>query len=141
MEPPTTLLLLLLFLAAAAALSTAARHLDGELTSRDFPGFGADPRGFFKPPDGGSFGIPGSGGWGNYGGGYGYGSGGPTGGSGGHGVVRPSVVCSEKGRCYKKKLTCPAKCFTSYSHSGKGYGGGGGGGGCTMDCKKCVAYC
>jgi hypothetical protein len=55
--------------------------------------------------------------------------------------VRPSVVCKERGPCYKKKLTCPAKCFTSYSRSGKGYGGGGGGGGCTLDCKKCVAYC
>ncbi|XP_010941946.1 uncharacterized protein [Elaeis guineensis] len=140
MEPPTTLLLLLL-LAAAAAFSTAARDLDAEITGRGVPGYGGDPRGFFKPPGGGRFDIPGFGGWSNYGGGYGYGSGGPTGGSGWHGVVQPSVVCSEKGPCYKKKLTCPAKCFTSYSHSGKGYGGGGGGGGCTIDCKKCVAYC
>ncbi|KAJ6364132.1 hypothetical protein OIU76_029131 [Salix suchowensis] len=57
------------------------------------------------------------------------------------GVMRSSVVCKERGRCYKKKLTCPAKCYTSYSRSGKGFGGGGGGGGCTLDCKKCVAYC
>jgi hypothetical protein len=39
-------------------------------------------------------------------------------------------------------LTCPAKCFTSFSRSDEGYGGGGGGGGCTIDCKKkCSAYC
>ncbi|XP_064940851.1 uncharacterized protein LOC135594398 isoform X2 [Musa acuminata AAA Group] len=70
------------------------------------------------------------------------GYGGPGGGYGHDGVVLPSVVCSDKGPCYKKKLTCPASCFTSYSHYGKGGGGGGGGGGCTMDCKKhCVAYC
>lgn len=150
MKPPTTLLLLLL-LAVAVAFSTAARDLDDELTSsskqrggqpgQGVPGFGPDQPGFFRPPGGGRFGIPGFGGWSNYGGGYGYGSGGPAGSSGWHGVDPPSVVCSEKGRCYKKKLTCPAKCFTSYSHSGKGYGGGGGGGGCTIDCKKCVAYC
>ncbi|XP_077211108.1 uncharacterized protein LOC143846537 [Tasmannia lanceolata] len=58
------------------------------------------------------------------------------------GTVRPTITCTEKGPCFKKKLTCPAKCFTSYSRSGKNYGGGGGGGGCTMDCKKkCIAYC
>ncbi|XP_008796987.1 glycine-rich protein 2-like [Phoenix dactylifera] len=151
MKPPTTLLLLLLLLAAGAAFSSAARDLDAEITSsskhrggqpgRGVPGFVPDPPSFFGAPGGGKFGIPDFRGWGNYGGGYGYGSGGPTGGSGWHGVVRPSVVCSEKGPCYKKKLTCPAKCFTSYTRSGKGYGGGGGGGGCTMDCKKCVSYC
>ncbi|KAJ6893425.1 heterogeneous nuclear ribonucleoprotein A3 [Populus alba x Populus x berolinensis] len=92
---------------------------------------------------GSGFGIPGFDyGWGNVGGGYGGGFGGPKGGSSKGGVIKPSVVCKEKGPCYKKKLTCPAKCFTSYSRSGKGYGGGGGGGGCTIDCKKkCVAYC
>ncbi|GJR73971.1 hypothetical protein Tco_0086336 [Tanacetum coccineum] len=74
-------------------------------------------------------------------GGYGSGYGGPKGGHSKSGVVRPSVVCKEKGPCYKKKLTCPAKCFTAYSGSGKGYGGGGGGGGCAMDCKKCVTSC
>ncbi|KAF9672291.1 hypothetical protein SADUNF_Sadunf11G0026100 [Salix dunnii] len=97
--------------------------------------------GFFGP--GPQFGIPGfDKGWGNVGGGYGAGFGGPKGGSSKGGVIKPSVVCKEKGPCYKKKLTCPAKCFTSYSRSGKGYGGGGGGGGCTIDCKKkCVAYC
>ncbi|THU74958.1 hypothetical protein C4D60_Mb04t38880 [Musa balbisiana] len=98
------------------------------------PGFGADPGGYFGPGSG--FNMPG------FGGGWGAGYGGPTGGYSRGGVVRPSVVCSEKGPCYRKRLTCPAKCFSSFSHSGKGYGAGGGGGGCTIDCKKrCVAYC
>lgn len=99
--------------------------------------------GFFG--SGSGFGIPGfDKGWGNgiIGGGYGAGFGGPKGGYSKGGVIRPTVVCKEKGPCYKKQLTCPAKCFTSYSRSGKGYGGGGGGGGCTVDCKKnCIAYC
>ncbi|KAK8514006.1 hypothetical protein V6N13_062914 [Hibiscus sabdariffa] len=96
--------------------------------------------GLFGPGPGG-FGIPG---WGNgiIGGGYGAGVGGPNGGYSKGGVIRPTVVCKEKGPCFNKKLTCPAKCFSSYSRSGKGYGAGGGGGGCTMDCKKkCIAYC
>ncbi|KAI4371070.1 hypothetical protein MLD38_019344 [Melastoma candidum] len=99
-------------------------------------------------PFGPGSGIPGfegqpwSGFGGMGGGGYGFGFGGPSGGYSKGGVIRPTVVCKQKGPCYKKKLTCPAKCFTSYSRSGKGYGAGGGGGGCTMDCeKKCVAYC
>ncbi|PKA65965.1 hypothetical protein AXF42_Ash010374 [Apostasia shenzhenica] len=98
-------------------------------------------------PSGDFFGnIPGLGGsgngWGDFGGGYGGGYGGPSGGYARGGVIRPSVVCSDRGPCYKKRLTCPARCFTSYSRAGKGYGGGGGGGGCTIDCKKkCVAYC
>nr|POE76418.1 hypothetical protein CFP56_19865 [Quercus suber] len=94
--------------------------------------------GFFSP--GGGFNIPGFGN--GVGGGYGGGFGGPNGGYSKGGIIRPTVVCKDKGPCYNKKLTCPAKCFTSYSNSGKGYGGGGGGGGCTMDCKnKCIAYC
>ncbi|KAJ8761664.1 hypothetical protein K2173_004440 [Erythroxylum novogranatense] len=36
------------------------------------------------------------------------------------GVIRPTVAFKEKGPCYNKKLTCPAKCFGSYSRSGKG---------------------
>ncbi|KMS96772.1 hypothetical protein BVRB_8g199550 [Beta vulgaris subsp. vulgaris] len=93
---------------------------------------------------GGGFGIPGFNDPGMFGGGYGYGYGygSPSGGHSKSGTIRPSMVCKEKGPCYMKKLMCPAKCFTSFSRSGKGYGGGGGGGGCTMDCKKkCVAYC
>ncbi|KAL5096612.1 hypothetical protein RYX36_000939 [Vicia faba] len=103
---------------------------------------GGIPGGVFGP--GGGFNIPGFGnGFGNgFGGGYGSGYGGPNGGHSKNGIIRPSVTCTEKGPCYQKKLTCPAKCFTSFSHSGKGYGGGGGGGGCTIDCKKkCSAYC
>ncbi|CAN1854269.1 hypothetical protein LINPERHAP1_LOCUS41275 [Linum perenne] len=100
------------------------------------------PEGFFGPGTGFGFDMPGFGkGW-DLGGGYGSGFGGPKGGHSKSGVYRPTVVCKEKGPCLNKKLRCPAKCFTSYSRSGKGYGGGGGGGGCTMDCKKkCVAYC
>lgn len=102
-------------------------------------GYDAGMGGFFGPGSG----IPGFGnGNGIIGGGYGAGYGGPNGGHGKGGIIRPTVVCRERGPCYMKKLTCPKKCFTSYSRSGKGYGGGGGGGGCTMDCKKkCVAYC
>ncbi|CAL9194406.1 unnamed protein product [Musa hybrid cultivar] len=141
----TSLLFSLLFLAAAARFCFAARDLDAELAKgkghgggggggAGIPGFGADPGGFFGP--GGGFNVPG------FGGGWGAGFGGPSGGHARGGVVRPSVVCSDKGPCYKKRVTCPAKCFSSFSRSGKGYGGGGGGGGCTIDCKKrCVAYC
>nr|KYP63016.1 hypothetical protein KK1_017578 [Cajanus cajan] len=106
---------------------------------------GGNPGGFFGP--GGGFSIPGFGngnGFGNgiIGGGYGSGYGGPSGGSSRGGVIRPTVVCKDRGPCYQKKLTCPAKCFSSFSRSGKGYGAGGGGGGCTIDCKKnCIAYC
>ncbi|KAH7568974.1 hypothetical protein JRO89_XS06G0082900 [Xanthoceras sorbifolium] len=104
-------------------------------------GAGAGGAGGFFGPGSGFGGIPGFGN-GIVGGGYGSGYGGPNGGYSKGGVVRPTVVCKQKGPCYMKKLTCPAKCFTSYSRSGKGYGGGGGGGGCTMDCKKkCIAYC
>lgn len=95
------------------------------------PGFGSIPG-----MGGDGFNVPGIGG--GWGGGYG----GPAGGYSRGGVANPTVVCSEKGPCYKKKVTCPKKCFASYSGSGKGYGGGGGGGGCTVDCKtKCIAYC
>lgn len=98
--------------------------------------------GFFGP----GFGIPGfdNNNWGpgGVGGGYGYGIGGPSGGYSRGGTIVPSVVCQQRGPCFMKKLTCPAKCFSSFHRSGKGYGGGGGGGGCTMDCKKkCIAYC
>lgn len=92
-------------------------------------GFGFGP--------GGGFNIPGFGG-----GGYGGGFGGPKGGYAKGGIIRPTVVCKDKGPCLGKILRCPAKCFKSFSRAGKGYGYGGGGGGCTMDCKKkCVAYC
>lgn len=79
------------------------------------------------------FGPPGGGGWGAWGAGYG--------GAGGHEMARPSTVCMEKGACYKKRLTCPEKCFKSFSFKDKHGGGGGGGGGCSFDCNKCEATC
>uniref|UniRef100_A0A0D9Y1S4 Uncharacterized protein n=1 Tax=Leersia perrieri TaxID=77586 RepID=A0A0D9Y1S4_9ORYZ len=120
MSPSRQLLISILFTAtiATAAADNPAR----------FPpayGYGGGiPPGFFGNNPGG--------GWG---GGYGYGG-------GGGGVEVPTVVCSEKGPCYGKKVTCPKRCFWSYSSSGNGYGGGGGGGSCYIDCKyKCTATC
>jgi hypothetical protein len=63
---------------------------------------------------------------------------------GGDALVRPSTVCTEPGPCHGKRLTCPARCFRSYSYTSEdgGGGGGGGGGGCSFDCtKRCEAYC
>ena len=150
MSPITSFILTLLVISSISSLSLSARPgSDGPYSSELKSSKGKSPGGsnnndggfggFFGPGSG--FNIPGFGS-GTIGGGYGSGYGGPSGGHSKSGIVRPTVVCSDKGPCYKKKLTCPAKCFTSYSRSGKGYGGGGGGGGCTMDCKKkCVAYC
>ncbi|XP_022845633.1 putative glycine-rich cell wall structural protein 1 [Olea europaea var. sylvestris] len=140
---------LLAFLLIAATLSFATQP-EPTGTGSSKPKFNNNKKGsgndggvggFFGP--GGGFNIPGFGsGWGNgIGGGYGAGYGGPNGGYSKGGIIRSSLVCKEKGPCYKKKLICPAKCFSSYHRSGKGYGGGGGGGGCTIDCKKCTAYC
>lgn len=59
-------------------------------------------------------------------------------------LVPPSTVCTEPGPCHGKRLTCPARCFRSYSYTSEdgGGGGGGGGGGCSFDCtKRCEAYC
>ncbi|CAN4087121.1 unnamed protein product [Withania somnifera] len=72
-------------------------------------------------------------------GGFGFGPGGPKTGYAKGGIIRPTIVCKDKGPCLGKKLRCPSKCFKSFSRAGKGYGYGGG---CTMDCKKkCFAYC
>ncbi|XP_020095307.1 interleukin enhancer-binding factor 3-like [Ananas comosus] len=96
---------------------------------------------FSTDPAAEGFNVPGYGSWGNTGG-YGSGYGGPGGGYARNGVAPPSVVCSEWGPCYMKRVTCPANCFTSYSHYGRNGGGGGGGGGCSIDCSKhCVGYC
>ncbi|CDO99610.1 unnamed protein product [Coffea canephora] len=127
-----TSVILAIFFILAASSSSAVRpdpnHPDHATDEKPHQsqskGGGGDDSGeyggFFGP--GGGFNIPGFGTVG--------------------GIIRPTVVCKEKGPCYKKKLICPAKCFSSFSRSGKGYGAGGGGGGCTMDCKKnCVAYC
>ncbi|GAA0176745.1 hypothetical protein LIER_29589 [Lithospermum erythrorhizon] len=142
-----TLFLAFLVLFATLALSTRPDPLESSKEKSSHKsnnnkggvgsGGGSGYGGFFGP-DGG-FNIPG---FGPVGGGYGAGFGGPKGGYGKGGVIRPSMVCKDKGPCYKKKVTCPAKCFSSFSRSGKGYGSGGGGGGCTIDCKKrCVASC
>ncbi|XP_018856313.1 putative glycine-rich cell wall structural protein 1 [Juglans regia] len=133
-------------LGSDGSFSAQLSHSNGKDNNKGGGGGGGNDGGmggFFGP--GGGFNIPDFGkGWGGNGagGGYGGGYGGPSGGHSKGGVIRPTVVCKEKGPCYNKKLTCPAKCFTSYSRSGKGYGGGGGGGGCTIDCKKkCIGYC
>ncbi|KAG2685297.1 hypothetical protein I3843_10G112300 [Carya illinoinensis] len=127
---------------SGGSLSNQLSHSKGKNGKKDDENNGGTG-GYFGP--GGGFDIPGFGkGWGGngFGGGYGGGYGDPSGGHSNGGVIRPTLVCKETGPCYNKKLTCPAKCFTSSSRSGKGYGGGGGGGGCTIDCKKkCIAYC
>ncbi|XP_019162106.1 PREDICTED: glycine-rich cell wall structural protein-like [Ipomoea nil] len=136
-------ILILAFVLITSTAILAARpepeelnHLARETSQRGGGGgFGAP---YFGPGSG--FGVPGFGS--GFAGGYGSGYGGPAGGYARGGVVRPTVVCKEKGPCYGKKLTCPAKCFKSFAKGGKGYGYGGGGGGCTVDCKKkCSAYC
>jgi hypothetical protein len=162
----TGFLLLLCYLLSSTSLAAARGVVDAELKTS--PAGAHNKKPVVKPPPvypapgatkpapgsgagGGiptipAFNIPGMGGIGNgipgLGGGWGGGSGGPAGGYSRGGVVVSSVVCSQKGPCYGKRVTCPRKCFGSYSGAGKGYGGGGGGGGCTFDCKvKCTAYC
>uniref|UniRef100_A0A0D9ZBI8 Uncharacterized protein n=1 Tax=Oryza glumipatula TaxID=40148 RepID=A0A0D9ZBI8_9ORYZ len=140
--------LFLLLLGLSATASLAARELTSAPSAKKQPA-GRKPS--VQPgypgtnPGVGGGGIPTIPGFGSIpgmGGGWGGGYGTPSGGYSRGGVVVPTVVCSEKGPCYRKKVTCPKKCFSSYSSSGKGYGGGGGGGGCTIDCKtKCTAYC
>ncbi|KAG5104626.1 hypothetical protein AAZX31_15G066700 [Glycine max] len=146
MKPTITILFsLLLFIASPSLATRPASNPDQVMHSKDNKNNNnqGDGGGFFGP--GGRFSIPGFGnGFGNgiIGGGYGSGYGGPNGGSSKGGIIRPTVLCKDKGPCFQKKVTCPAKCFSSFSRSGKGYGAGGGGGGCTVDCKKkCIAYC
>ncbi|XP_039052898.1 uncharacterized protein LOC120194757 [Hibiscus syriacus] len=66
-------------------------------------------------------------------------SGGPIGGDPDYNVN--SIVCDEPGPCYKKELTCPAKCYGSVNKSGSGFSASAGAGGCSMDCKTCTATC
>ncbi|KAL3643412.1 hypothetical protein CASFOL_014227 [Castilleja foliolosa] len=131
----TFLALLLSFILISSTVSVASRPEPEKKSGGNDDGTGMG--GVFGP--GGGFNIPGFGPV--IGGGYGSGFGGPSGGRSKSGIIRNSVVCKEKGPCHKKKLICPAKCFSSYGRSGKGFGYGGGGGGCTIDCKKCTAYC
>lgn len=154
---PTVLLLLGLLSAPALAARAGAGAAEAELTAKPGQPQGGPRKPAAKTPPvapggGGAiptipgFSIPGMGGFGNgipgMAGGWGGGYGGPGGGYARGGVVAPTVTCYDKGPCYRKKVTCPKKCFSSYSGAGKGYGGGGGGGSCTVDCKvKCTAYC
>ncbi|RDX62061.1 hypothetical protein CR513_59645, partial [Mucuna pruriens] len=143
MKPTTTFVLLTILVIVCHSLATGADEAKHSKDKNNKKQGEANNGGFFGP--GGGFTIPGFGnGFGNgiIGGGYGSGFGSPNGGSSKGGIIRPTVVCKDRGPCYQKKLTCPAKCFSSFTRSGKGYGAGGGGGGCTIDCKKkCVAYC
>uniref|UniRef100_A0A0A9BTH3 Uncharacterized protein n=1 Tax=Arundo donax TaxID=35708 RepID=A0A0A9BTH3_ARUDO len=163
--PRHAALVLLLLLGLLSTSALAARAVGGVVDTelKSSPGKSKKPivkqppvapgTGANKPSPGAGaiptipgFSIPGMGGFGNgipgMGGGWGGGYGGPAGGYSRGGVVAPTVVCSDKGPCYRKRVTCPKKCFSSYSGAGKGYGGGGGGGSCTIDCKvKCTAYC
>ncbi|KAI9121464.1 hypothetical protein K1719_008497 [Acacia pycnantha] len=135
----TTFIFLILWFISSFSLATrpASDLFKGESNKGGGDNYGG--AGGYSGPGAGF--IPGFGD-GIVGGGYGAGYGGPNGGYSKGGVVRSSVVCKEKGPCFQKKVTCPAKCFSSFSRSGKGYGSGGGGGGCTIDCKKkCTAYC
>ncbi|TVU48785.1 hypothetical protein EJB05_00059, partial [Eragrostis curvula] len=135
-----------LLLLSVVLVAFAARDLDGANplpapAGRPGPYYGYGGGGGIPgfPPGGFYGGVPGNGN-GGFGGGGGWGAG--YGGYAHGGVEVPTVVCQEKGPCYGKKVTCPKKCFWSYSRSGNGYGAGGGGGSCTVDCKyKCAASC
>ncbi|KAF0914511.1 hypothetical protein E2562_028987 [Oryza meyeriana var. granulata] len=118
-------LLTIISILFAAGVASAVRDLADPARFPPAYGYSGIPPGFFGP------GNPGGAGYGGPGGGYARG-----------GVEVPTVVCSDKGPCYGKKVACPKKCFWSYSRSGNGYGAGGGGGSCSIDCKtKCTATC
>ncbi|XP_078447677.1 uncharacterized protein LOC144716447 [Wolffia australiana] len=119
---PGAFLVAVLLLAAVACRATAQEF--GGAAGFGLPGW---PGGYWMPflpfpfpfPNPGAFG--GFTGWGSWG---------------------TSVVCAEKGPCFNKRLTCPSRCFSSYTLHSKNFGGGGGGGGCSFDCKRtCSAYC
>ncbi|KAJ1287596.1 hypothetical protein BS78_02G021900 [Paspalum vaginatum] len=133
--PKATALLLLslslLALSVPPPASAAAAH-------RPNP---PDPNAFFagmpffggRGAPGGAGGFFGGAGWGEGGGGLGYRRG---------AVVPPSTVCPRDGPCRGKRLTCPARCFRTFSYRDKNGGGGGGGGGCSFDCtSRCAATC
>ncbi|GJN10386.1 hypothetical protein PR202_ga28474 [Eleusine coracana subsp. coracana] len=155
-----SVLLLVLLSLMSAPLTSAVGPRHGRPNDDDF---GGGQGGFFGMPwFGGGGGAPGGAGFFGDGGGapgrggfFGGGGGGGGGGGAGFGgwgaggtwyrrgaVVPPSTVCAERGPCHGKRLTCPARCFKSYSYRSKNGGGGGGGGGCSFDCtKRCVASC
>uniref|UniRef100_J3MIA2 Uncharacterized protein n=1 Tax=Oryza brachyantha TaxID=4533 RepID=J3MIA2_ORYBR len=130
MATPTKAVVLLSVVALSAVFASAAAFHDHHHPH------GGGGGGCFAVP---WLGPPGGGGWGAWG--AGYGGAGAGGGYAHHEATAPSTVCMEKGPCYKKRLTCPDKCFKSFSFKGKHGGGGGGGGGCSFDCNKCEATC
>ncbi|KAE8812256.1 glycine-rich cell wall structural protein-like [Hordeum vulgare] len=136
----TTHLLLALFLSFVLASSVAASYEEhrGQGAGGFFSGIP-----WFRGGGGQPGGVRGAGGIGaGFSGGWGAGGVGPGGGFARRGVVQPSMVCAEQGPCYQQRLTCPSKCFSSYSYHGKNGGGGGGGGGCSFDCtSRCEAHC
>ncbi|WVZ61726.1 hypothetical protein U9M48_011555 [Paspalum notatum var. saurae] len=122
-------LLLLALSVPLLSSAAAAAHNPNPDPNAFFAGMpffgGAGPGG--AAPGGGFFG----GGWGEGGLGYRRGA-----------VVPPSTVCAQDGPCRGKRLTCPARCFRTFSYRGKNGGGGGGGGGCSFDCtSRCAATC
>lgn len=125
-----------LLLTLLAALHAAARNNNNNNENRNPGGGGGDPGAFFAGmPRFSGGGVPGSGrffgGWGEGGLGYRRGV-----------VVPPSTVCPQDGPCRGKRLTCPPRCFRTFSYGGKNGGGGGGGGGCSFDCtERCAATC
>ncbi|XP_052138468.1 uncharacterized protein LOC127757084 [Oryza glaberrima] len=137
-----------LFTAGIIASAVAARDLTADPAGQAPPAYDFGiPAGFFVPGTNNPYnGDPAA-----WAAGYGSaaaaaaGSGagaGDVGGFGNGGAEAPSMVCSDKGPCNGKKLTCPKKCFVSFSRSGNGYAAGGGGGGCSFDCStKCEATC
>ncbi|RLM87345.1 eggshell protein 2A-like [Panicum miliaceum] len=122
MSPTKTgVAVLLALLALSAPLASWAAGQGRPNPGGGIPWFGGGPG-----PGAGFFG-----GWGEGGLGYRRGA-----------VVPPSMVCAEQGPCRGKRLTCPVRCFRSFSYKGKNGGGGGGGGGCSFDCtSRCVATC
>ena len=119
-----------LLLTLLAALHVAAHNNNNENHNS---GGGSDPGAFFAGmPRFSGGGVPGGGGffggWGEGGLGYRRGA-----------VVPPSTVCPQDGPCHGKRLTCPPRCFRTFSYGDKNVGGGGG---CSFDCtERCAATC
>ncbi|CAN6170786.1 unnamed protein product [Urochloa humidicola] len=137
MSPTKAIVLLLLSLLALSAPLTSSAAAGAYNNGMPNPGGGFFGGAGMPSWFGGGSGGPGAGGffggWGEGGLGYRRGA-----------VVPPSVVCTEQGPCHGKRLTCPARCFRSYSYKSAhgGGGGGGGGGGCSFDCTtRCAATC
>ncbi|CAN6202923.1 unnamed protein product [Urochloa humidicola] len=136
MSPTKPIALLLLAALALSAPPLAAPAFGPNPAGGFFGGGGGMP--WFGPGGGGGGAVPGGAAAGGFFGGWGEGGLGYQRGA----VVPPSVVCAEEGPCHGKRLTCPARCFRSYSYKSAHGGGGGGGGGCSFDCTtRCAATC